>query len=115
MLQLDLKQSWDWQKNISWQAFEVTPNPRTGASFRQAMVAGSLFHGPYSTPEVWTYGGTIFRGNESSLDAVNPVAFHDQSNIYPLWSLNNETNTWCQFDIGTLNTPSYGRRRPDTA
>ena len=108
MLQLDLKQSWDWQRDISWHAFEVTPNPRTGASVRQAMVAGSMFHGPYSTPEVWTYGGTIFRGNESFLDAVNPAAFHDQSNIYPLWSLNNETNTWSQFDIGTLNTPSYG-------
>lgn len=108
MLQLDLKQTWDWQKNISWNAFEVTPNPKTGASVRQAMVAGALFHGPYNTPQVWTYGGTIFRGNETFLDAVNPAAFHDQSNIYPLWSFNNETNTWNQFDIGTLNTPSYG-------
>ncbi|KAF3041559.1 hypothetical protein E8E12_007679 [Didymella heteroderae] len=108
MLQLDLKQSWDWQENISWYAFETTPNPRTGASVRQAMVAGSLFHGPHSTPEVWTYGGTIFRGNETFLNAVNPAAFHDQSNIYPLWSFNNRTNTWKQFDISTLNTPSYG-------
>lgn len=108
MLQLDLKQSWDWQENISWNAFEVRPNPRTGASVRKAMVAGSLFHGPYSTPEVWTYGGTIFRGNESFLETVDPAAFHDQSNIYPLWSFNNETNIWSQFDIGTLITPSYG-------
>lgn len=108
MLQLDLRQSWDWQENISWHAFDITPNPRTGASVRQAMVAGSLFHGPYSSPEVWTYGGTIFRGNESFLDTVSPAAFHDQSNIYPLWSFNNETNTWNQFDIGTLNTPNYG-------
>lgn len=108
MLQLDLKQSWDWQRNISWLAFETTPNPRTGASVRQAMVSGSLFHGTYSSPEVWTYGGTIFRGNETFLDSLNPNAFWDQSNVYPLWSFDNKTNTWDQFDIGTLNTPSYG-------
>src|SRR5690242_12537663 len=108
MLQLDLKKSWDWQKNISWLGFETTPNPKTGASVRQAMVSGSMFHGTYSSPEVWTYGGTIFRGNETFLNSVNPDAFHDQSNIYPLWSFNNKTNTWDQFDIGTLNTPSYG-------
>ncbi|KAJ8118816.1 hypothetical protein OPT61_g287 [Boeremia exigua] len=108
MLQLDMTQSWDWQKNISWLAFETEPNPKTGTSVRQAMVAGSLFHGPYSSPEVWTYGGTIFRGNESFLNAVNPNAFRDQSNIYPLWSFDNNTNIWSQFDIGTLNTPSYG-------
>ncbi|KAJ4990645.1 cell wall anchored protein [Stagonosporopsis vannaccii] len=108
MLQLDLKQSWDWQKNISWLAFETTPNLKTGSSVRQAMVSGSLFHGPYSSPEVWTYGGTIFRGNETFLNSVNPDAFRDQSNIYPLWSFDNKTNTWDQFDIGTLNTPSYG-------
>ncbi|KAF2633229.1 hypothetical protein BU25DRAFT_1977 [Macroventuria anomochaeta] len=108
ILQLDLRQPWDWRKNISWLSFETTPNPKTGASVIQAMVTGSMFHGPYSSPDVWTYGGTIFRGNESFLETVNPNAFRDQSNIYPLWSFDNETNTWDQFDIGTLNTPSYG-------
>lgn len=108
MLQLDLGQSWDWQKNISWKALETTPNPKTGASVRPAMVIGSLFHGSFSSPDIWTYGGTIFRGNDTFLDAVNPDAFHDQSNIYPLWSFDNDKNTWDQFDIGTLTTPNYG-------
>ena len=108
MLQLNLEQSWDWQKNSSWLSFETTPNPKTGASVRPAMVMGSLFHGPYTSPEVWIYGGSIFRGNETFLEDVNPDAFHDQSNVYPLWSFDNQTNTWDQFDIGTLSTPSYG-------
>lgn len=108
MLKLDLGHSWDWRKNISWTALEITPNPRTGASVRPAMVSGSLFHGSFSSPDVWTYGGTIFRGNDTFLDAVNPDAFFDQSNIYPLWSFNNDANTWDQFDIGTLTTPNYG-------
>jgi hypothetical protein len=108
MLQLDLGKSWDWQKNISWLSFETTPNPGTGASVKQAMVSGAMFHGSYSSPSVWTYGGTIFRGNETFLDSVSPYAFYDQSNVYPLWSFSNDTQTWNQFDIGTLTTPSYG-------
>ncbi|KAH6642567.1 hypothetical protein C7974DRAFT_409113 [Boeremia exigua] len=108
MLQLDLRQSWDWLTNISWHAFETTPNPRTGARVKQAMVKGSLFHGPYSSPEIWTYGGTLFRGNDTFLMSVSPNAFRDQSNVYPLWSFDNKTNLWNQYDIGTLNTPSYG-------
>lgn len=107
MLQLDLSQSWDGQKNVPWLSFETTPNPKTSSSIRQAMATGSLFRGPYSSPEIWTYGGTIFRGNETFLHAVNSAAFHDQSNIYPLRSFHNRTNTWTQFNIGTLNTPSY--------
>ncbi|KAF2826099.1 hypothetical protein CC86DRAFT_24973 [Ophiobolus disseminans] len=103
LLQVDLKKSWDWTKNMSWLAFETTPNPRTGSVVRPGMVGGAMYHGPYNDTRVWTYSGTSYRGNESFLAANSTY-----NNQYPLWSFDNSTQVWDQFDVGQLKTPSYG-------
>ncbi|KAF1844777.1 uncharacterized protein K460DRAFT_310690, partial [Cucurbitaria berberidis CBS 394.84] len=103
LLQLSLKDSWNWQNNISWLSYPIENNPRTGAHVRHAMTNGAMYHGPYNSSSIWTYSGTVFRGNTSVLDADGPYA-----NQYPLWSFDNETQNWDQFDLGQLKTPSYG-------
>lgn len=75
VLQFNLNQPWDWQKNIFWVPLETTANPSTVARVRQAMITGLLFHGPYSSPGVWTHGGTISSGNETFLEKVKLDAF----------------------------------------
>jgi hypothetical protein len=62
-----------------------------------------MFHGTYNTSEIWTYSGTTFRGNSSFLDADKVYA-----NAYPLFSFNNDTQTWRQYDLRQTTTPSYG-------
>ncbi|CBX90499.1 hypothetical protein LEMA_P066250.1 [Plenodomus lingam JN3] len=103
LLQVDLANSWDWQKNMSWHSINVAENPKTGAHVRHAMVNGAMYAGPYNSTNIWTYGGTTFRGNKSFLDSDKPYA-----NQYPLWSFDDETNNWDQFDLGQLTTPSRG-------
>lgn len=67
------------------------------------MTNGAMYHGPYNTTEIWTYSGTTFRGNSSFLDADKVYA-----NAYPLFSFNNDTQTWGQYDLRQTTTPSYG-------
>jgi hypothetical protein len=90
---------------MSWLSFETTPNPRTGSVVRPAMVGGAMYHGLYNDTRVWTYSGTSYRGNTSFLNAD---ATETNSNQYPLWSFDNGTQTWDQFDLGQLKTPSFG-------
>jgi hypothetical protein len=67
------------------------------------MTSGAMYHGTYDTPEIWTYSGTTFRGNTSFLDANEVYA-----NAYPLFSFNNDTQAWNQYDLRQSTTPSYG-------
>ncbi|PSN68484.1 hypothetical protein BS50DRAFT_366427 [Corynespora cassiicola Philippines] len=108
LLQVDLKESWDWKTNLSYIALEQNPNPRTGTSVRNGTVRGAMYHGPYSDPQIYTYAGTTFRGNESFPNSevdYHQVQYSDQ---YPLWSFDNSTQTWNQWDVGQSWTPSYG-------
>ncbi|KAH7390995.1 hypothetical protein DE146DRAFT_151393 [Phaeosphaeria sp. MPI-PUGE-AT-0046c] len=103
LLEVDLRQSWDWKTNISWTALEVQSNPATGDYVRHAMTNGAMYHGSYNTPEIYTYSGTTFRGNVSFLNSDKVYA-----NAYPLFSFNNNTQTWNQYDLRQTTTPSYG-------
>ena len=67
------------------------------------MTNGAMYHGPYNTTEVWTYGGTTFRGNQSFLESDKVYA-----NQYPLFSFDNDTQSWDQYDLRQTTTPSYG-------
>jgi hypothetical protein len=67
------------------------------------MTSGAMYHGTYNTTEVWTYSGTTFRGNESFVNADKVYA-----NNYPLFSFNNDTQKWSQYDLKQTTTPSYG-------
>jgi hypothetical protein len=62
-----------------------------------------MYHGTYNTTEVWTYSGTTFRGNESFGNADKVY-----TNTYPLFSFNNDTQAWNQYDLQQTTTPSYG-------
>lgn len=62
-----------------------------------------MYAGPHNNTNVWTYSGTTFRGNQS-FGAANET----YANQYPLWSFDNATKDWNQFDLGQLKTPSYG-------
>ncbi|KAF2118857.1 hypothetical protein BDV96DRAFT_487438 [Lophiotrema nucula] len=107
MVQVDLNTSWDWKTNISIIALEEKPNPNTGTPIRHG-VRGVMFAGPSNDSKVYVYGGTQFRGNESFPSAnfdYYEVTFSDQ---YPLWSLDNSTQVWNQYDIDQKWTPSYG-------
>ncbi|KAH8719221.1 hypothetical protein GQ44DRAFT_390314 [Phaeosphaeriaceae sp. PMI808] len=103
LLEIDLTESWDWKTNISWIALEVKNNPATGDYVRHAMTNGAMYHGPYNTSEIWTYSGTTFRGNSSFL-----VADKVYANQYPLFSFNNHTQVWNQYDLRQTTTPSHG-------
>lgn len=103
LLQVDLSSSWDWHNNISWRSIDVVDNPKTGAHVRHAMVNGAMYAGPYNSTNIWTYGGTTFRGNQSFLNSNKTYA-----NQYPLWSFDNDTNNWDQFDLRQRQTPSRG-------
>jgi hypothetical protein len=67
------------------------------------MTSGAMYHGTYNTTEIWTYSGTTFRGNESFLNADKVYA-----DAYPLFSFNNDTQRWDQYDLKQTTTPSYG-------
>jgi hypothetical protein len=67
------------------------------------MTNGAMYHGPYNSSEIWTYSGTTFRGNQSFLNADKVYA-----NAYPLFSFNNDTQIWNQYDLKQTTTPSYG-------
>jgi hypothetical protein len=67
------------------------------------MTNGAMYHGTYNTSEIYTYSGTSFRGNQSFLDSDKVYA-----NAYPLFSFNNDTQTWGQYDLKQTTTPSYG-------
>ncbi|KAF2032840.1 hypothetical protein EK21DRAFT_98668 [Setomelanomma holmii] len=103
LLENDLTQSWDWKTNISWTALAIKSNPATGDYVRHAMTNGAMYHGTYNTSEIWTYSGTTFRGNQSFLDSDKVYA-----NAYPLFSFNNDTQVWNQYDLQQTTTPSYG-------
>ncbi|KAH7392922.1 hypothetical protein BKA66DRAFT_509939 [Pyrenochaeta sp. MPI-SDFR-AT-0127] len=103
LLEVDLTKSWDWKTNITWIALEIESNPRTGDYVRHAMTSGAMYHGPYNTSSIWTYSGTTFRGNTSFLNSDKVY-----TNQYPLFSFDNATQNWNQFDLGQLRTPSYG-------
>ncbi|KAF2463665.1 uncharacterized protein BDR25DRAFT_383545 [Lindgomyces ingoldianus] len=107
LLQVDLKTSWDWQGNLSTIALEEAPNPKTGTSVRHS-IRGTMYQGPSNDSMVYTYGGTQFRGNESfpNKDAnYYSAKYLDQ---YSLWSFDNNTQIWDQYDIKQSWTPSYG-------
>lgn len=103
-----MKKSWDWKTNITYIASEELANPFTGTRVRSGGILGTMFQGPANDSNIYTYGGTTFRGNESfpnqDVDYYEAV-YSDQ---YPLWSLDNETQVWDQYDIGQTWTPSYG-------
>lgn len=67
------------------------------------MTNGAMYHGPYNSAEIYTYSGTTFRGNESFLNSDKVYA-----NAYPLFSFNNDTQTWNQYDLKQTTTPSHG-------
>lgn len=104
LLQVDLRDWWDWRLNISYVALEEKPT-KDGRKVRNGMIAGAMFHGPYNESEVYTYGGTTFRGNESFPNNDTQVQYSEQ---YPLWSFDNATQVWTPFDTGQSWTPSYG-------
>jgi len=103
-----MKQSWDWKTNITYIASEEHANPITGTSVRSGGILGTMFQGPANDSNIYTYGGTTFRGNESF---PNPDANYysvEYSDQYPLWSFDNGTQVWNQYDIAQSWTPSYG-------
>ena len=108
LLQLDLRTSWNWHKNISWASVRPQPNPRTRAVPRYAMAGGTMFHGPYNDSRVWTYSGTTFRGNDTMLEANYPEIITKVTDQYPLWSFDNGSQIWEQYDTMQSITPSYG-------
>jgi hypothetical protein len=117
LLQLDLTTSWDWKTNISYITLEERPNPLTGTSVRKGSVLGAMFQGPANTSTIYTYGGTTFRGNESFPSSEANYDLVQYSDQYPLWSFENSTQAWNQYDIGQSWTPSYGAaaEAPDQA
>ena len=108
LLQLDLGTSWNWYENISWASTKPQPNPRTNARPRYAMAGGTMFHGPYNNSRVWTYSGTTFRGNDTMLEANYPGIIALVTDQYPLWSFDNGSQVWEQYDTTQSITPSYG-------
>lgn len=105
LLQIDLSKSWDWKKNLTYIALAEQPNPNTGTLIRNGTIQGTMFRGPLNDSHIWTYGGTTFQGNKSF---PNKEAYYGYSNNYPLWSFDNSTQLWSQFDINQPATPSYG-------
>jgi hypothetical protein len=88
---------------MSWFALDINNNARTGSHVRPGMMKGAMYAGPYNTSSIWTYSGTSAIGNESFLDTAVPYA-----NQYPLWSYDDNTNAWDQYDLGQLKTQSNG-------
>ncbi|KAF2491506.1 hypothetical protein BU16DRAFT_120146 [Lophium mytilinum] len=102
LLEYDLKTSWDWKTNISYSAFEKTPNPGTG-TLPPNFIRGTMFQGPANDSELYTYGGTTFRGNMS---VANRSASYSQQ--YSLWSFDSASNAWGQYDLKQNWRPNFG-------
>ncbi|KAF2182846.1 hypothetical protein K469DRAFT_669317 [Zopfia rhizophila CBS 207.26] len=115
-LQVDLKESWDWKTNISYIALEETPNPKTGTGVRHS-IRGTMYQGPANDSSIYTYAGTSFRGNESFPTKDTNYYSIYYSDQYALWSFNNDSQVWDQYDIQQAWTPSYGAaaEAPDQA
>ncbi|ORY15499.1 hypothetical protein BCR34DRAFT_179054 [Clohesyomyces aquaticus] len=107
LLQVDLTTSWDWKGNLTYVALELSPNPQTGSSAR-ASVRGAMYQGPANDSKVYIYGGTQYRGNESFPNANANYYLVHYSDQYPLWSFENDTQVWGQYDVKQSWTPSYG-------
>lgn len=68
-----------------------------------------MFQGPANDSRVFTFAGTSFRANGAA-QVIPDMSGSDEpyADQYPLWSVDNSTQTWDQFDIQQTFTPSYG-------
>lgn len=106
LLSVDLRDTWNRERNLTYMAFEEQPDQTTGHKVRDAMIMGTIFHGLYNDSNIYTYGGTTFRGNESFPKANTSF---DYSENDPLWSVDTGTQVWKPYDIQQRAwTPSHG-------
>ena len=87
---------------------EEDSNPLTGSRVRNGSILGTMYQGPANQSSIYTYGGTTFRGNESFPNKNTDYYNVGYSDVYPLWSFNNASQVWSQYDVGEAWTPSYG-------
>ncbi|KAL9070535.1 MAG: hypothetical protein Q9161_004832 [Pseudevernia consocians] len=104
MINVNLTSSWDWKKNISETASNITVDPSTG-SLPPQVVRGTLYQGTQNDNSIYLYGGTTSYTNTSFPGWQPPYP-----STYSLWSYNPGSTQWTQFDIGQYapNRPSNG-------
>lgn len=107
LIKVFMASSWDWKTNITI-TDEVKPtNPKTG-TLPPSLIRGTMFQGPANVSEVFVFGGTTFRGNQSFVGYTPPDA-----NTYPLWSYTYDPsvqspNQWNQYDLLQPWRPNHG-------
>lgn len=104
LIEIDLSQPWDWQKNISELTLDKVANDKTGTPVPQ-VVDGTLFSGIAEDSRIWLYGGTTSWWNTSFGNFTYP-----DSQMYSLWSYDTNSRDWDQFDVtsGSQWRPSNG-------
>ncbi|KAI9931940.1 hypothetical protein MW887_009441 [Aspergillus wentii] len=98
LMEVDMKSSWNWQKNISINAINKTANPSTGTD-PPLVVRGALYSGASTDSSIYLYGGT-----NSYLNTSFPGFQKPTSSQYALWSCDTDGDSWNQYDV-TLNAP----------